>query len=49
MTGPIASTPPPLFDQEAPVFEPRPRVGLFARVWARVLSVFGRRVGDARA
>ena len=43
------STPPPLFDQEAaPVAQvPRPRPGLFARVWARVLSVFGRRVGDA--
>ena len=44
VTGPMASTPPPLFDQEAaPVFEPRPRLGLFARIWARVLSVFGRR------
>lgn len=50
VTGPIASTPPPLFDQEAPpVFEPRPRLGLFARIWARVLNVFGRRVGDAHA
>jgi len=39
-----ASTPPPLFDQEAaPVFEAGPRLGLFGRIWARVLSVFGRR------
>ncbi|HYB30026.1 MAG TPA: HDOD domain-containing protein [Solirubrobacteraceae bacterium] len=38
------STPPPLFDQDAaPVFEALPRPGLFARIWARVLSVFGRR------
>ena len=46
-----ASTPPPLFDQEAaPVLQvPRPRPGLFARVWARVLALFGRPVGDARA
>lgn len=43
------STPPPLFDQEAPAFAPRPRPGVVARVWAKVLSVFGRRVGDARA
>jgi c-di-GMP phosphodiesterase len=39
------STPPPLFDQEAaPVLQAsRPRAGLFARIWARVLSAFGRR------
>jgi c-di-GMP phosphodiesterase len=40
----FASTPPPLFDQEAaPVFDPRRRVGVFARIWARVQSLFGRR------
>jgi c-di-GMP phosphodiesterase len=43
-TGPMASTPPPIFDQEAaPVLEAGPRPGVLARVWARVLSVFGRR------
>lgn len=49
--APWGSTPPPLFDQEAaPVLHlARPRPGLFARVWARVLSLFGRRVSDARA
>jgi c-di-GMP phosphodiesterase len=49
--APWASTPPPLFDQEAePVVQvARPQVGFFGRVWARVLSVFGRRVSDARA
>jgi c-di-GMP phosphodiesterase len=48
--APWASTPPPLFDQEAPPIQQvtRPRPGVFARVWARVLAVFGRRVGDAR-
>ena len=49
-TGPMASTPPPIFDHEAePVVEVRPRPGLLTRIWARVLSVFGRRVSDARA
>ena len=50
-TATSASTPPPLFDQEAaPVLQvPRARPGLFARVWARVLSVFRRPVGDAHA
>ena len=48
--APWASTPPPLFDQEAVVVQPpHPQLSLFARIWARVLSVFGRRVGDARA
>jgi EAL and modified HD-GYP domain-containing signal transduction protein len=45
------STPPPLFDQEARPVLPvaRPRAGLFARIWARALALFGRRVGDAHA
>jgi EAL and modified HD-GYP domain-containing signal transduction protein len=49
--APWASTPPPLFDQEAaPILHvPRPRPGLLGRVWARVLNLFGRRVSDARA
>ena len=43
-----ASTPPPLFDQEAaPIFDAPPRLGPFARVWARVQSLFGRRVTAA--
>jgi EAL and modified HD-GYP domain-containing signal transduction protein len=43
-TGPMASTPPPIFDHEAaPVFEARPRLGLFGRIRARIGSIFGRR------
>jgi EAL and modified HD-GYP domain-containing signal transduction protein len=43
-TGPMASTPPPIFDHEAaPVFQALPRLGLFGRIRAKVASIFGRR------
>jgi hypothetical protein len=48
--APSVSTPPPLFDHAADgVAAPPRRPGLFARVWARCLALFGRRAGEARA
>jgi EAL and modified HD-GYP domain-containing signal transduction protein len=48
---PGASTPPPLFADTGmtTLHEAPARTGRLGRIWARVLSLFGRRVGDARA
>jgi EAL and modified HD-GYP domain-containing signal transduction protein len=46
---PAGSTPPPTADATALPVAPLAKVGLFARVWARCLALFGRRAGEARA
>jgi c-di-GMP phosphodiesterase len=47
---PVASTPPPAGSVVTAVAEaaPRRQPGIFRRVWARCLAVFGRRVSEAR-
>jgi c-di-GMP phosphodiesterase len=42
-----ASTPPPVFEQ-SPVAVRDARPGVFARIWSRLLGLFGRRVGEVR-
>ncbi len=46
---PVGSTPPPSADAAAFPVAPTVKAGLFARVWARCLALFGRRAGEARA